>query len=87
MLSILWYSICNFIAGFSPSFTFLFVLRAMFSIGMGAEWPAGASLAMESTGSLATAGFGARSRSAFISALGPTYPQQLDRQRQAQPVE
>ena len=24
MISILWYSICNFIAGFSPSFTFLF---------------------------------------------------------------
>ena len=48
MLSILWYSICNFIAGFSPSFTFLFVVRAVFGIGMGADWPAGASLAMES---------------------------------------
>jgi SHS family lactate transporter-like MFS transporter len=48
MLSILWYSVCNFIAGFSPSFTFLFVVRAVFGIGMGAEWPAGASLAMES---------------------------------------
>src|ERR1700761_4580299 len=24
MISILWYSICNFIAGFSPSFAFLF---------------------------------------------------------------
>jgi Sugar (and other) transporter len=36
MLSILWYSICNFIAGFSSSFTFLFVVRAMFIIGMGA---------------------------------------------------
>jgi MFS transporter, SHS family, lactate transporter len=48
MISILWYSICNFIAGFSPSFTFLFVVRAALGIGMGAEWPAGASLAMES---------------------------------------
>jgi SHS family lactate transporter-like MFS transporter len=48
MLSILWYSVCNFIAGFSPSFTFLFVVRAVFGIGMGAEWPAGATLAMES---------------------------------------
>jgi SHS family lactate transporter-like MFS transporter len=48
MLSILWYSICNFIAGFSPSFAFLFVFRALLGIGMGAEWPAGASLAMES---------------------------------------
>jgi SHS family lactate transporter-like MFS transporter len=48
MISILWYSICNFIAGFSPSFTFLFIFRALLGIGMGAEWPAGAALAMES---------------------------------------
>jgi len=48
MISILWYSICNFIAGFSPTFLFLFVFRALLGIGMGAEWPAGASLAMES---------------------------------------
>jgi SHS family lactate transporter-like MFS transporter len=48
MLSIFWYSVCNFIAGFSPSFTFLLVVRAALGIGMGAEWPAGASLAMES---------------------------------------
>lgn len=48
MISILWYSICNFIAGFSPTFTFLLVFRALLGIGMGAEWPAGAALAMES---------------------------------------
>src|SRR6202035_5930094 len=48
MISILWYSICNFIAGFSPTFMFLFVFRALLGIGMGAEWPAGAALAMES---------------------------------------
>jgi SHS family lactate transporter-like MFS transporter len=48
MISILWYSICNFLAGFSPSFMFLFVIRALLGIGMGAEWPAGAALAMES---------------------------------------
>ena len=48
MISILWYSICNLLAGFSPSFTFLFVVRALLGIGMGAEWPAGAALAMES---------------------------------------
>jgi MFS family permease len=47
MISILWYSICNFIAGFSPSFMFLLFFRALLGIGMGAEWPAGASLAME----------------------------------------
>src|SRR5271163_619817 len=48
MISILWYSICNFIAGFSPTFGFLFLFRALLGIGMGAEWPAGAALAMES---------------------------------------
>jgi SHS family lactate transporter-like MFS transporter len=48
MISIAWYSLCNFIAGFAPTFWFLFVFRALLGIGMGAEWPAGASLAMES---------------------------------------
>ncbi|WP_428485717.1 MFS transporter [Rhodopila sp.] len=47
MISIVWYSACNFIAGFSPSFLFLFIFRALLGIGMGAEWPAGAALAME----------------------------------------
>jgi MFS transporter, SHS family, lactate transporter len=46
MISILWYSICNFIAGFSPSFAFLFFFRAALGIGMGAEWPAGMALAI-----------------------------------------
>ncbi|MDR3538753.1 MAG: MFS transporter [Acetobacteraceae bacterium] len=48
MISILWYSACNFIAGFSPTFLFLLVFRTLLGIGMGAEWPAGAALAMES---------------------------------------
>lgn len=47
VLAILWFSLCNFLAGFSPSFTFLFIIRAALGIGMGAEWPAGAALAME----------------------------------------
>ena len=47
MISIIWYSAANFAAGFSPSFLFLFVCRALLGIGMGAEWPAGAALAME----------------------------------------
>jgi len=46
-ISIFWYSICNFIAGFSPTFMFLLVFRTLLGIGMGAEWPAGAALAME----------------------------------------
>ncbi len=48
MISILWYSFCNFIAGFSPTFLFLLIFRTLLGIGMGAEWPAGAALAMES---------------------------------------
>lgn len=48
MISVLWYSVCNFIAGFSPSFAFLFFWRALLGVGMGAEWASGATLAMES---------------------------------------
>jgi SHS family lactate transporter-like MFS transporter len=48
MISILWYAVCNFIAGFSPSYMFLLVFRALLGLGMGGEWPAGAALAMES---------------------------------------
>jgi MFS transporter, SHS family, lactate transporter len=47
MISIAWYSACNFIAGFSPTFWFLFLFRALLGIGMGAEWPVGAALVME----------------------------------------
>src|SRR6266571_8031300 len=47
MISILWYSICNLLAGIAPSFALLFLFRALLGIGMGAEWPAGAALAME----------------------------------------
>jgi MFS family permease len=48
MISIFWYSICNFAAGFAPSFAVLAFFRIILGIGMGAEWPAGAALAMES---------------------------------------
>ena len=47
MISIIWYSVCNFLAGLAPSFFLLFLFRALLGIGMGAEWPAGAALAME----------------------------------------
>src|SRR5271156_6717998 len=40
-------SVCNFIAGFSPTFWFLLLFRTLLGIGMGAEWPCGAALAME----------------------------------------
>jgi SHS family lactate transporter-like MFS transporter len=47
MISIGWFSVCNFIAGFAPTFWFLLLFRTLLGIGMGAEWPAGAALAME----------------------------------------
>jgi SHS family lactate transporter-like MFS transporter len=47
MISIAWYSACNFFAGISPTFWFLLLFRTLLGIGMGAEWPAGAALAME----------------------------------------
>ena len=47
MISILWYSAANFAAGFSPTFTYLLLFRALLGLGMGAEWPAGSALAME----------------------------------------
>src|SRR5947209_14243853 len=37
MISIIWYSVCNFLAGLAPSFLLLFVFRALLGIGMGAE--------------------------------------------------
>jgi MFS transporter, SHS family, lactate transporter len=48
MISIGWYSACNFFAAISPAFWFLFLFRTLLGIGMGAEWPCGAALAMES---------------------------------------
>jgi SHS family lactate transporter-like MFS transporter len=47
MISIAWFSVCNLFAGLSPSFWWLLVFRTILGLGMGAEWPAGAALAME----------------------------------------
>src|SRR6201994_3576560 len=47
MISIAWFSACNFFAGLAPSFWLLLLFRTALGIGMGAEWPAGAALAME----------------------------------------
>jgi MFS transporter, SHS family, lactate transporter len=47
MIAILGYSICNFAAGLAPTFMFLFIARAILGLFMGAEWPAGSALAME----------------------------------------
>src|SRR5438067_7289143 len=47
MLDLVFYSAIEVATGFSPNFTTFLVLRALFGIGMGGEWGAGASLAME----------------------------------------
>ena len=47
MIAILGYSLCNLAAGLSPNFVFLFAARALLGLFMGAEWPAGSALAME----------------------------------------
>ncbi|HEY4174903.1 MAG TPA: MFS transporter, partial [Rhodopila sp.] len=48
MISIAWFSVCNLLAGLAPSFLLLLLFRTALGVGMGAEWPAGAALAMES---------------------------------------
>lgn len=47
MANVIYFSIIELLCGFSPNFTFFFVMRALFGIGMGGEWGVGASLAME----------------------------------------
>jgi len=49
MLSIVWFALCNGAIGLPGStWTAVLLLRALFGLGMGAEWTAGATLAMES---------------------------------------
>src|SRR5690348_5232762 len=47
MLDLVFYSIIEVLSGLAPSYTTFLVLRALFGIGMGAEWGVGASLVME----------------------------------------
>ncbi len=47
MIDLVFYSVIEVLSGLAPSFTVFLVLRALFGIGMGAEWGVGASLAME----------------------------------------
>ncbi|MGQ0503749.1 MAG: MFS transporter [Myxococcaceae bacterium] len=47
MISIAWFSLCDTAVYFAPSFGMILALRALFGLGMGAEWTAGATLAME----------------------------------------
>jgi SHS family lactate transporter-like MFS transporter len=47
MANVIYFSLIELSCGFSPNYTFFFVMRALFGIGMGGEWGVGASLAME----------------------------------------
>jgi SHS family lactate transporter-like MFS transporter len=47
MLDLVFYSVVEVLSGLAPNFTTFLILRALFGIGMGAEWGVGASLAME----------------------------------------
>ena len=48
MVSIVWFALCDAAVAFAPSFGWILVLRTLFGLGMGAEWTAGTTLAMES---------------------------------------
>ncbi len=48
MANVVFYAIVSVLCGIAPSFTWFFVLRMLFGIGMGGEWGVGASLALES---------------------------------------
>ena len=47
MLDLVFYSVIEVLSGLAPNYTTFLVLRALFGIGMGAEWGVGASLVME----------------------------------------
>lgn len=47
MADVAFYSLVEFLTGFSTSLAMLLVLRTLYGIGMGGEWGIGASLAME----------------------------------------
>src|SRR5712691_8556121 len=47
MIDLVFYSIIEVLSGLAPNYVTFCVLRALFGIGMGAEWGVGASLVME----------------------------------------
>jgi len=47
MIDLVFYSVIEVLTGFAPNYATFLVLRALFGIGMGAEWGVGASLVME----------------------------------------
>src|SRR5256886_845934 len=47
MIDLVFYSLVEVLTGLAPNYVTFLVLRALFGIGMGAEWGVGASLVME----------------------------------------
>jgi SHS family lactate transporter-like MFS transporter len=47
MISILWFSVFSLLSGFATSYWNLLLFRALFGLGMGAEWAAGMPLVLE----------------------------------------
>ncbi len=47
MVDLVFYSVVEVLSGLAPNYTTFLILRALFGIGMGAEWGVGASLVME----------------------------------------
>ncbi|MBZ0233370.1 MAG: MFS transporter, partial [Deltaproteobacteria bacterium] len=47
MLSLLWFAVFDGLVALAPTFAWVLVLRTLFGFGMGAEWTAGSTLAME----------------------------------------
>ena len=47
MLSLIWFAVFNGLVALAPSFTWVLIFRTLFGFGMGAEWTAGSTLAME----------------------------------------
>lgn len=47
LISIVWFAVCDASIAFAHSFETILILRTLFGFGMGAEWTAGATLAME----------------------------------------
>jgi len=48
MISLVWFAVFDALIFFAPTFTWVLIFRTLFGFGMGAEWTAGTSLAMES---------------------------------------
>lgn len=47
MVSVIWFAVCDASVAFAPSLAWVLALRMLFGFGMGAEWTAGTTLAME----------------------------------------